>query len=276
MTTEQNANQTGAYVHANGIDICYEVYGSGYPLLLIHGASADHTMWEQQIPFFAQHFRVIAPDVRGHGRTKNPHGTMSYRLFADDMAALIQALGLQQPLVCGYSLGGRIVLEMGMNYPHLAKSYVIGGTAYKPSQQWEPIIRRWGIDAPGVVDMERLQRENPGIYENLLTYQGAYQGVDYCESYMRQLSYMWTTPWHYIDEELQKISVPSLIMVGDRDGFFPVEQALHMYRTLPNAELSIFPGADHGFIWPRAELFCATIIDFLLRHSPPDALEKAQ
>jgi pimeloyl-ACP methyl ester carboxylesterase len=55
-----------------------------------------------------------------------------------------------------------------------------------------------------------------------------------------------------------------------------VDQAVHMYRTLPNAELSIIPGADHGFLWPRAELFCATIIDFLLRYSPSDVLDKAK
>src|SRR5262245_22536541 len=115
MTTEQNSTQPGPYIHANGIDIYYEEYGSGYPLLLIHGGTLDHTMWEQHIPIFAQHFRVIAPDSRGHGRTKNPLDRMTYRLLADDMAALIQALGLDQPFVCGFSDGGQITMEIALH-----------------------------------------------------------------------------------------------------------------------------------------------------------------
>lgn len=267
MTTDEKSTRPGAYVHANGIDILYEEYGSGYPLLLIHCALVNHEHWQTHIPILAQHFRVIAPDSRGHGRTENPLDTLNYRLMADDMAALVQALGLQQPLVWGFSDGAQVALEMGMNYPQLAKAYVVDGAVYKWEQGYEQIMHSWGVDAPGVVDMGRLQRDNPGVYEFLLTYQGA----DSCESYMRQASYMWLTPWHYSNEELHKISDPTLIISGDRDEFNPVEQLLHMYRALPNAELAVAPASGHGFLWSKPALLTPLVLDFLLRQSAPSA-----
>ena len=106
--------QDGHYVEANGLKIYYEEYGSGEPLVLIHGGTVNSSMWETQVPVFAQHFRVITPDSRGHGRTDNPRGELSYRLMAEDAAAFIKALGLTKPLICGYSDGGQITLEIGM------------------------------------------------------------------------------------------------------------------------------------------------------------------
>jgi pimeloyl-ACP methyl ester carboxylesterase len=267
MTTNEKSPRPGAYIHTNGLDIYYEEYGSGYPLLLIHSGLANHEQWQIHIPTLAKHFRVIAPDSRGHGRTKNPLDTMSYRLLADDMAALIQALGIQQPLVWGFSDGAQIELEMGMNYPQLAKAYVVDGAIYKWAQGYEQILQSWGVDAPGVVDMERLQRESPGVYQYLLTY----QEEDACERYMRQASYMWLTPLHYSNEELHKISAPTLIISGDRDDFVPAEQLLDMYRALPNAELAIAPAAGHGFLNRKPEMVTAVVLDFFLRHSVPSA-----
>ena len=99
-------------MQANGINIYVEQSGSGEPLLLLHAGTLNLNSWENHIPIFAQHYTVIAPDSRGHGRTKNPLDTMSYRMLADDMAAFIRALGLDRPLICGYSDGGQIGLEM--------------------------------------------------------------------------------------------------------------------------------------------------------------------
>ena len=116
----RSATQHGQYARANGLKMYYEERGSGPPLILLHGGTATSSMWEPQIPFFIQHFRVITPDSRGHGKTNNPTGEFSYRLMADDVVGFIQGLGLTKPLICGYSDGGQIVLEIGMRYPGLA------------------------------------------------------------------------------------------------------------------------------------------------------------
>ena len=123
--------QPGRYVSANGLQIYYEEYGQGEPLVLVHGGTETSQIWQAQIPTFAKHFRVLTPDCRGHGRTVNPSGTLSYRLMADDLAAFVHAVGLQKPLIYGYSDGGQIALEVGMRYPDLAQALVVGAASFK-------------------------------------------------------------------------------------------------------------------------------------------------
>src|SRR4026209_1320768 len=115
--TQAAPSLKGSYVKANGLNMYYEEYGSGEPLVLLHGGMRTGKNFEHLIPAFSKHFRVIAPDSRGHGRTDNPSGEFSYRLMADDMAAFIDALKLNQPSICGWSDGGQIALELGMHYP---------------------------------------------------------------------------------------------------------------------------------------------------------------
>ena len=83
----------GTHVEANGLRVYYEVHGEGEPLLLIHGGTATSQSWASHLPAFTEHFRVIAPDSRGHGRTDNPTGKLGYRLMADDVAAPRYAKG---------------------------------------------------------------------------------------------------------------------------------------------------------------------------------------
>ena len=96
----------GTYIEPNGLKVYYEVYGEGEPLLLIHGGTVTSRSWASHLPAVTGHFRVFTPDSRGHGRTNKPMGELDYRVMADDVAALIGALGLQRPLVLGYSDGG--------------------------------------------------------------------------------------------------------------------------------------------------------------------------
>src|SRR5262245_12073144 len=100
--------EQGPYIHVNGMEMYYEECGSGPNLILLHGGTGTLHMWNAQLPYFARHFHVIAPDSRGHGKTNNPEGELSYRRMAEDVAVLIQTLGLNKPFVCGYSDGGQI------------------------------------------------------------------------------------------------------------------------------------------------------------------------
>src|SRR5436305_10752583 len=106
--------ERGRTVKANGLDIYYEEHGQsqGKPLLLIHGGALTGKSWQPYLTAFAEHYRVITPDTRGHGRTANPAGSMSFRLLADDVAGLAQALNLEKPLIYGYSDGGQVALEI--------------------------------------------------------------------------------------------------------------------------------------------------------------------
>src|ERR671912_94978 len=124
----------GTHIEANGLRIYYEVHGEGEPLLLIHGGTPTPHFLGYHLPAFTEHFQVFTPDSRGHGRTDNPTGELGYRVMADDVAALIVALGLQRPLVLGYSDGGQIALELGMRYPGLARALVLRCTQFRFSE----------------------------------------------------------------------------------------------------------------------------------------------
>lgn len=262
---------TGGYVRANGLRVYYEIHGEGEPLLLLHGGIATGRSWSSHLPAFAGRFQVFAPDSRGHGRTDNPAGELDYRVMADDVAALIGALGLEGPLVLGYSDGGQIALELGMRYPGLARALVLGGTQFRFSEAYLKDARGLlGIVEGGEVDPERLEREQPDFVAYLREAHGRVYGSGYWKTYVKKISSLWLTPLRYASEDLAAITDPVLLLVGDRDGV-ATEESVELFRMLPDAELAVAPGSDHGFIEAKAGLFDALALDFLLRHrsDPP-------
>src|SRR5260370_31724061 len=124
---------TENYVEANGINIWYAEAGQGVPLLLLHGGIASNGLlwvdsaygWGGPVGRFAEHFRVIAPDTRGHGRTLNPSGVLSYPVFAEDVIALTRALHLEKPLVFGFSDGGITAPVVGIIASHQPPATVL-------------------------------------------------------------------------------------------------------------------------------------------------------
>src|ERR1700712_3949534 len=97
---------SGRYADVNGINLYYETYGAGSPIVLLHGGLGSGEMFGPILPAFADHHRVILVDLQGHGRTADIDRPLDVRLMADDMAALIDHLGLDRPDLVGYSLGG--------------------------------------------------------------------------------------------------------------------------------------------------------------------------
>jgi pimeloyl-ACP methyl ester carboxylesterase len=129
------AGSKGRYVHANGIDIhCVEA-GAGEPVILVDNSMVSTNPIWAGLPFayvssidrFAEHFRVIVPDTRGSGRTIHPGGPISHELLADDVAALIDALGLDRPLICGFSDGGEVATVVGIRHPGSVRAIVNHG-----------------------------------------------------------------------------------------------------------------------------------------------------
>jgi pimeloyl-ACP methyl ester carboxylesterase len=192
---------------------------------------------------------------------------MSFRLLADDMAALVRALGLHKPLVCGYSDGGQVALELGMRYPDLPQAIVIGGAYIELTEA----SRRWvrsilGDERPQEVDIEQFERDNPDFAAMLQQT----HGPDSWKTLLKQIKPLWNETLNYTPDDFARVVAPTLVLLGDRDGFVPVEEGVAMYRLLPNAEFAVVPGAEHNdFIFSRAKvaLVQPLILDFLLRHS---------
>ena len=119
MTTDWTTETkgTGAYADVNGINLYYETHGTGRPMILLHGGLGSGEMFGPILPALAEDHQVIAPDLQGHGRTADIDRPIDIRLMADDVAALIDHLGLDKPDIVGYSLGGGVAFMTAAKYP---------------------------------------------------------------------------------------------------------------------------------------------------------------
>src|SRR3954454_16083449 len=111
------ATETGEYAEVNGINLYYQSHGTGRPLILLHGGLMSGEMFEPILPMLAEHHQVITVDLQGHGRTADIDRPLDVRLMAEDIAALIEHLGLDRPDVAGYSLGGGVALHLAIKHP---------------------------------------------------------------------------------------------------------------------------------------------------------------
>ena len=255
------------YVEANDLNMFYIEKGKGQPLVLLHGGIGTAEFnWSKQIEFFAKHFRVIAVDSRGHGRTDNPTGEFSYKLMADDVATLIKALNLENPLVMGWSDGGQIVLEIGINYPDLTKALVAGGVLSEITDYYSSALKHWGIEGPGNVDFEKLRVIIPQFVDALPTMHSPVYGPEYWKKLLQDISHMWLEPSSFPEKRIEQINTPILIIVGDRDEASSIDECAKMYKQIPNAELAIIPNAGHDVYETKPDLFNDIVLEYFLRY----------
>ncbi len=268
MTSKESRElQSSGYVLANGLQIYYESVGSGKPLVLLHGGTLTLQMWNDLLPQFSPHFKVIMIDSRGHGKTNNPSGQITYRLMADDVAEFIREAGLEKPLICGFSDGGQIGLELGMNYPGVAQAYVLGGVYGKLTERVKLKIAEMGIEGSGLVNFEYIRSHMPGVAEYWKASHAQEDDPERWQTLLRQLSECWWAPLGYTQNDYQRIHEPTLIILGDRDEFITVEEAALMYGQLPNAELAVIPNANHMQAIGSESVFTRIAIDYLKRRS---------
>ena len=255
------------YAEVNGLKMYYEEIGEGDPLILLHGGiGCSRQNWGPSYSLFSQHFKLIALDSRGHGKTDNPKKEFSYRLMCDDTVALIEELGLEKPLICGWSDGGQIALELGIEYPDTAKALVAGGVLSEITDHYIQGMKSFGMNGPGDFDFAKFQETLPEFMAALKDMHSPVYGEDYWKDLVKNISYMWMNPDEFPQERLRSIAVPTLIIQGDRDEAVPLVDAVNIYKMIPNAELAIVPGADHLSIISQAPRFAEIILEFLNRH----------
>jgi pimeloyl-ACP methyl ester carboxylesterase len=269
MEVKMNENASGHTIELNGASLYYRDQGHGTPLVLLHGGLLTSTEWEPVARELTDGFRVITPDSRGHGRSTNPNGELSYAAIADDVAALLAALGLRRPVVGGWSDGGQVALELAVRHPGLAGALIVGAAHPDFSASGLRAAHRalLGADAAGVPDPQRLdahlgefagpiKAEHPG-------------GPEQWDALARHTAPMWLDYPGLAPGQLHAIQAPALVLAGDRDEFVPLDLTVSLYRELPHAELAICPDTDHtGPTPPRARVFASLIRDFAARHAP--------
>ena len=270
----------GERVQASGIDIHYLDQGEGEPLVLLHGGMVStNPIWTgvpiayaSHLDTLAEHFRVIAPDTRGCGRTAHTGGPISFDLLADDVAALIDALGLEQPLIAGFSEGAITATILGIRHPHTVRAIVndAGFDAFDPENTGLVAVMRQILGgSPDATEPDpdaaargfEASEQMRMMFELLKRDQDDGQGEGHWREYLRLSWDRCTQPPGYTYADLAKITAPTLILAGDRDDFCTVEAAVAAYRHLADGELAILPGHGH-YIPPSA---VETTLDFFTR-----------
>jgi pimeloyl-ACP methyl ester carboxylesterase len=263
-----SAKASTGSVEANGASLYYEERGDGAPLVLIHGGLASGAMWEPVVPELSESFRVITPDSRGHGRSTNPSGQLSYGTISDDIAALIEALDLERPVVGGWSDGGQVTLELGASHPAAASALIVGAAYPDFDTGGLRDVHRelLGADDRGVPDERHLDAQLGEFAEEIKALHPA--GAEQWRALVRQTASMWLDYEGLDLDQLQAIQEPILVLAGDQDDFIRVELAASLYRAMPDAELAVCPELTHDGPTPeRAAVLASLIRDFAVRHA---------
>ena len=283
MTTQQTTtDRGGAFVHANDIDIHYVEAGTGTPLVLLQGLFASTSprwaglpfSYVDHMPALAEHFRVIAPDTRGHGATEPGTGTPSQSVLADDVLGLIEALELDRPLICGFSDGGITATVLAMRNPDAVRAVVnhAGFDVFNPNCMTFAMGRMMFGGSPDATEADpdvfeaNFTSAAPmaALFETFRADVDDANGEGYWRKFIVDTFPRLTNPPGYTYDDFGAVTAPTLILDGDRDSFCSVEDAVAAYRGLKNAEaeLAVLPNHDH-LISPAA---VAASIDFLSRH----------
>jgi pimeloyl-ACP methyl ester carboxylesterase len=254
-------SQTGKFVNANGVNIYYESFGRGSSLIFLHGSMGTGKVWKPYVPILSNDFTIILPDVRGHGKTANPGKEIDLHLIADDIAGLIDALKLEKPLLCGWSMGGDVSLDIAMRYPERVSGLIVGGVTHRIPETYFASLKAMGLEEPGRINFE-LAEKNISQLISIWKIEHV-QSLSHWKELVTQLSFEMLNPTLPTEDDLKRITVPTLIVWGDRDQFLPIENAVELYRLIPNAQLAVVPNADHFVSRTRVRLFAELVKEFL-------------
>ena len=227
--------QAGHYALVNAINLYYEIYGTGEPLIMLHGNGGSIEAFRYQIPFFEKYFKVIAIDSRLQGRSGGSVDTLSYDMMASDFAGLLDVLHIDSAYVLGWSDGGIDGILLAMNFPGKVKKLAISGANTVPDST--------AIPAADLEDMRKTVAS--------LTSSTKEKTLNRMMLFQPQISY----------QALREIHCPVLVMAGDRDIIKP-EHTLKIYQSLSRASLCIFPDSFHNVCQQHPELFNETVLRF--------------
>lgn len=242
----------GHTVALDHLELYYEEYGAGKPLVLLHGFGGGAPNWRPFAPALAQHHRLLVVELRGHGHSTNPGHAFTHREAARDVFGLLDRLGVARFSAMGMSSGGMTLLHMATSQPERLEALVlISATTHFPPQA-RAIMRAasWRTMPPHVQDMYRecAPRGDAQVQELLGQFNALADNGD---------------DMNFTEQDLAAIPARTLVVQGDRDRFFPVAIAQTLARSIPNAALWLIPGGEHVPIYDPSVPFIDTALRFL-------------
>ena len=268
--TADTPPQTG-YAPVNGLQMYYEIHGSGEPLVLLHGAFGAIDLWGPILIALAENHQVIAVELQGHGHTADVDRPLSYEQMADDVAALMDHLTVGQADVVGYSMGGTTGLQLAIRHPHLVRKLVAVSPNYRSDGYYPELLAG-------------LQVMTPEIFVGTPEEAAYLRHAPHSEDFPALVEKQKVLPQEFAfsEEAIAAIAAPALVAMGDSDVVRP-EHAVALFRLLgggvpgdltglPSSQLAILPGTTHrSIVGERADLLLAVIEPFLAAPIPDAA-----
>ncbi|MCY1082254.1 alpha/beta fold hydrolase [Archangium lansingense] len=237
----------------NGMEMYCEVRGDGEPLVLLHGGTGAGSDWRYVFDESLEGYRTIVPDLRSHGRSTNPSGTLTFRQVASDVLALMDRLGVERFKAIGMSLGAKALLHVATAQPARVDAMVlVSATPYFPPQA-RAIMAQTNADTLTEAEWKVLRQKHVhgdeqirALHAQLRALKDSYDDMNFTPPY------------------LSTITARTLIVHGDRDPLYPVNLAIEMYTAIPRAALWIVPNGGHVPLFgPMAPRFRETALEFL-------------
>lgn len=239
-------SKVGKYAKVNGIDLYYEIYGTGKPLVMLHANSGSISSAEENLPFFADYYQVIAVDMRAHGKSIDNETELTYELMASDISALLDVLKIDSTYVLGHSDGAIVAIFLALNHPDKIKKAVL----ISPNV----VSDTTGIEAPAYNDMvETMKTLTDQKDKQLYTLMLEHPNIAFAR--------------------LKAIDAEVLIVSGDRD-VIPLPHTVAIFKNIPNSNLCVIPGTTFLAQWEKPELFQSIVLDFFNKpFSKPSTLD---
>jgi len=240
-------------VPAGDVELAVDVRGEGLPVLFVHGFPFDRTVWRHQLATLSR-VRRIAPDFRGVGDSGAPPGADGYSLtrYADDLVAVLEAVGVRQAVLCGLSMGGYVIFELLRRHPERVKGLILADTKPEPDsteakrgrEELTQVAQRDGQDAV----IERLLPRLLAAATQATQPEVAGQ--------VREMAHRWSVPGLVgalrtlrdrpdSTDTLRDVRVPTLVLVGSEDQIAPPDTARAMAQLIPGAQCHVVPAAGH-------------------------------
>lgn len=250
------------------VDLAYSESGNGPPLVLLHGLGSGQRDWELQTPAFAPAYRVIIPDLRGHGRSPKPRGHYRMSQLAADVALLLMRLEARPAHVLGLSLGGAVAQQLAIDHPELVHSLVLVNTVSRfVTTQWRQ--RLLGVRRFASVYLEGMDKVADQVADRLFPL--LEQAPVRAEAVTRLASNdpaayrasLWAVVRFDVSFLLDLITCPVLVIAGDRDTTLPLEAKRQLAERLPNARFCVLANSGHASPIDQPEEFNRLVLDFL-------------
>jgi non-heme chloroperoxidase len=266
-------------VKINNFEHYFELAGEGIPVVFIHGAFADARIWDMQWQYFMSKYRVLRYDLRGHGRTGGSDlDQYSMETYADDLEALMTALDIQSPIICGLSWGGSIAQAHTVKHPGQAKALVLAGSAVaidltsRDKVLCKVLVPWWVMS----LFIKTLSARNFTRFSMLLARltmgrdwlshdPAAREYLEQCMVTMDEHEYykIWQAMYGFHVFQLEKISCPTLILNGEAEPKNTYQHTKEILRRVNTAEAKIIPGVGHAMNLEKPVIFNRYVENFI-------------